>query len=991
MARVFQYVRPVNAVLTSIDLGNKTRPSADGVRIKEEPPDFDDLSPFLTDVDTVTQNASTKHARRRSNTVSIGSNERNLIRETVASSKNDSDTSRKKRKRNTNDDLDSQCVERKTRRRTIVCEIKDVPSKDITDEVKNEVLCDVCLVPFLSKAKLSHHTQRYRTLMVCEYCSAPFNFPTALYRHQLVHFRKYGPAPRAKLECYFCERRFDRKERVQMHLFHCHANLLQSYMCDADNGKTSTGTKDTALSLTSDVTKSVENSRMKVLPAGIVNNVEGGICREDTTTSVINRPEKNTSGKETTEQVINNADVSACRKDTTVPVIDSADKSTCMEDSTMYLINSAEETTHREDTTERVINNAEETTHREDTTERVINNAEETTLREDTTEHVINNVEARNHVEETSSSTCAKDTTMRTTDNGEEPAEDTFTNDTTLILDHVDKMKQNTRMEGTQVPATDDTEGDTCREETIITGGKDTSMDDTMTLGESDVQKLSEKPMEEIMNIIGVSKNVEENTLADNGRNCVPNNSDKIAENISTANNSSRAVHDVNKMEDVDTIEQDSSIKLRRRSVKKDNKVKQPTSTGVSTNRVPENDGKTKENMQTKNTVMTKTSNAGKENPPIKSRKRRKMKVNEAEKNSSKQRRSKVNTETKDVQNSSPKVDTYLLNDKIKIEPAEPEDDDCLIIDVENVNEVTSTKSNITCSTENIDKSHRKVGHTRNTDEKIDTEMLVSSTVPTYSFGTASPSTAPSSTMSPSTVTSTTPKKLRQTTLMEFLSFSGKNLNQTALKTEKEDETEPSSSVSVQNKKTWKPVCTSTPLSSSSVKDTVAKTSTDNASTPILRMHMDPDSMINLLTDQIKSETVDDYDSNVSQNSPYNLRKTKTDSCRSSPNLHGTVSPNIMSAKRRKRTTKQKLSLQEKLKAKYNCKDCVVRLERCDYTSKRVVFKTDMTKSSIPLQLTIGGKGGRDLLSGKQTNTNSPTIRIVKLENCIVVEVMESR
>lgn len=329
----------------------------------------------------------------------------------------------------------------------------------------------------------------------------------------------------------------------------------------------------------------------------------------------------------------------------------------------------------------------------------------------------------------------------------------------------------------------------------------------------------------------------------------------------------------------------------------------------------------------------------------------------------------------------------HMTSDIVKIEPnpSIEETNDSVINDDDQISQNTAKENSACPVTTKINRPQRNVSTVKSVNhENVVVQKTRQSQKPVASTNSRTKlNTSP--TLSPGK------KKMRQTTLKEFLSFSNKSLKEDDIKLEKVDIPQESFDASAQNaSRNLAFGGTSTPIANSSVRYTAVHSPTPN--TPLLRMHISPDSLLGLLNDEIKSEPVESFNSTIAHNSPYNLRKSTHDSRRSSVDSRDTTPSSVASRRSRytnasEQTKSTTMLLEERWRKKYKCKKCVVRLERCDYVSKRVLLKTERSESIIPLQLTIGSTEGT-ARNGKPSN---PRIRIVNFDNCIVVELLDSK
>ncbi|XP_043248173.1 zinc finger protein 845-like isoform X2 [Colletes gigas] len=180
-------------------------------------------------------------------------------------------------------------------------------------------------------------------------------------------------------------------------------------------------------------------------------------------------------------------------------------------------------------------------------------------------------------------------------------------------------------------------------------------------------------------------------------------------------------------------------------------------------------------------------------------------------------------------------------------------------------------------------------------------------------------------------------KRLRQTTLVEFLSFFNKKQKE-CINSEKVSSTKKTDVIHRQDKiseinSSSTEVNMPRKIESSTCIPSVTIHPTDK--TPFVQIHVNTYTMEALLNDEIKTEPEDSYSPTTSHNTFYNLRRIgRGDSNRSSATLDSGLGAESFNNERfivtRKRKRMNVLSYEQKLKSKFKCKECVIYLERCD-------------------------------------------------------------
>ncbi|XP_076622814.1 uncharacterized protein LOC143342616 isoform X2 [Colletes latitarsis] len=180
-------------------------------------------------------------------------------------------------------------------------------------------------------------------------------------------------------------------------------------------------------------------------------------------------------------------------------------------------------------------------------------------------------------------------------------------------------------------------------------------------------------------------------------------------------------------------------------------------------------------------------------------------------------------------------------------------------------------------------------------------------------------------------------KKLRQTTLVEFLSFFSKKQEEECINSEKVSSTKNTAVIHRRGKireinSSSTEVNMSRKIESSTSIPPVTIHPTDK--TPFVQIHVNTYTMEALLNDEIKIEPEDVYSPTTSHNTSYNLRRIgRGDSNRSSAALDSGLGAESLNNERfltRKRKRRNVLSYEQKLKSKFKYKECVIYLERCD-------------------------------------------------------------
>ena len=824
MARIFQYVRPVDAVLTSVTLGTRPDHSENGIRIKEEPPDldYDDFNCLLTDANTTAQNVSTKSKQNHLDVVNNENNERILRPRSVCSNKDSSYFTRKKRKRALNDSSELEDSQPAKKPRLY---LRDILPLQMEDNLMIPTrTCKICFVSFKSVQSLSVHSKIYNTILICEICNTPFNSRPQLQRHISCHFHATYICSRKSIRCWFCNRSFCEKKRLQMHLFHCHRTLLED-----------------EYSLQTDIDKILKNMEhlCRVKRHSHISNSTG-------VTADTNKIEKNT-----------------CREDTNMPVTRNSDKvRRNMETSMTSVINDVERNTPTE---------------------------------EDST------MPATNKIYQTKNNKRVDDAMVRIPRDAIKIEKDTWAMDATISV-------------------TNDVE----------------ILDDTRVTA-----------LEDILNIIGVVGDAENSAPVEDSANRIINDADKIEGNrrMEDSMEAVRATNDITNMAAVQPCSNNDAASVAG-GTNYAADIIGGTSDITNTVNVTNDVDKIKESANCVTDSVTQNVDQVEKNTPV-----------EGSAN-------------------------HVISDNIKIESNTSinEITDSVINDVDQISQNTTEASESRVTT-NINETQRNVptvksvGHEKKVVQKTrQSQKPIASTNSPTKLNTSSPGK----------------KKMRQTTLTEFLSFSNKSFKEDDIKLEKVDTPQESFDASARNaSRNLTFGRTSTPIPNS----TVVNFSTPN--TPLLKMHISPNSLLGLLNDEIKSEPVDSFNSAIAQNSPYNFRKSTHDSRRSSVDSRDATPSSVASRRLRSTNISKQIKrtttlLEERWKNKYKCKECVVRLERCDYVSKRVLLKTDRSESIIPLQLTIGSAEGT-ARNGHVMKPSNPRIRIVNFDNCIVVELLESK
>ncbi|XP_034181871.2 uncharacterized protein LOC117605090 [Osmia lignaria lignaria] len=822
MARMFQYVRPVDAVLTSVTLGTRPDHSENGIRIKEEPPDldYDDLNYLLTDANTTAQNVSTKSKQNHLDVVNNENNERILRPRSVCSNKDSSYFTRKKRKHTLNDSSELKDSQPAKKPRLY---LRDILPLQVEDNLMIPTrTCKICFVSFKSVQSLSVHSKIYNTILICEICNTPFNSRPQLQRHISCHFHTTFMSSRKSIRCWFCNRSFCEKKRLQMHLFHCHRTLLED-----------------EYSLQTDIDKILENMEQlcRVKRHSHISNSSTGV------TTDTDKIEKNT-----------------CREDTNIRVTRNSDK---------------------------------------------VRRNMETSMTS-----VINDVE-RNI-----------------------PMKEVFT---MPVTNEIYQTKNNKRVDDAMVRIPRD----------AIKIEKDTWAVDAMISVTDDVEILDETrvtALEDILNIIGVVDDTEKSVPIEDRANRIINDADKIEENrrMEDSMEAVRGTNDITNMAAVQPCSNNDAASVAGGTNYAADIIGE-TSDITSMVNVTNDVDKIEESANPITDSVTQNVDQVEQNTPV-----------EGSAN-------------------------HVISDNIKIESnTSIKEITDSVIDHISQNTTEASESRVTT---NINKTQRNVptvksvGHEKKVVQKTrQTQKPIASTNSPTKLNTSSPGK----------------KKMRQTTLTEFLSFSNKSFKEDDIKLEKVDIPQESFDASARNaSRNLTFGRTSTPIPNS----TAVNFSTPN--TPLLKMHISPNSLLGLLNDEIKSEPVESFNSAIAQNSPYNFRKSTHDSRRSSVDSRDATPSSVASRRSRSTNTSKQIKrtttpLEERWKNKYKCKECVVRLERCDYVSKRVLLKTDRSESIIPLQLTIGSAEGT-ARNGDVIKPSNPRIRIVNFDNCIVVELLESK
>lgn len=159
-------------------------------------------------------------------------------------------------------------------------------------------------------------------------------------------------------------------------------------------------------------------------------------------------------------------------------------------------------------------------------------------------------------------------------------------------------------------------------------------------------------------------------------------------------------------------------------------------------------------------------------------------------------------------------------------------------------------------------------------------------------------------------------RKLRQTTLTEFRSFFGKK--------RKEELVNPDNVASTERTER-----------ENSLRIVPIESNSSTNKIPFVQIHVNSNTMAVLLKDKIKTELEDRYGPTTPRKISYNLRRIgREDVDRSQDELDGEPTAGTFaetnSIARRKRKRENGLLRERNTELEYECKDCVVRLERCD-------------------------------------------------------------
>ncbi|XP_076649058.1 uncharacterized protein LOC143356898 isoform X2 [Halictus rubicundus] len=158
---------------------------------------------------------------------------------------------------------------------------------------------------------------------------------------------------------------------------------------------------------------------------------------------------------------------------------------------------------------------------------------------------------------------------------------------------------------------------------------------------------------------------------------------------------------------------------------------------------------------------------------------------------------------------------------------------------------------------------------------------------------------------------------------------------------------------------------------------------------PFVEIYMGSDEMVALLDKPIKVEVEDECSDSTPQNGPYNLRRaTRNGIDIMSRNVKGRP---IFKMNRRRNSrgqfvtiyTSKAWSKEERLRAKFNCKDCTVNLVRCD-----MVVKTEMVDYVPPTTVDI--EEDIEEVWRKKINLKRIHVPLIRLNNPIKVEVNDT-
>ncbi|XP_076680860.1 uncharacterized protein LOC143375522 isoform X2 [Andrena cerasifolii] len=225
---------------------------------------------------------------------------------------------------------------------------------------------------------------------------------------------------------------------------------------------------------------------------------------------------------------------------------------------------------------------------------------------------------------------------------------------------------------------------------------------------------------------------------------------------------------------------------------------------------------------------------------------------------------------------------------------------------------------------------------------------------------------------------STSVKKMRQTTLTEFLSLFGKQNE----KDQKQGCVSPQRSgvatnqgLTLRSHKNALSCDTATTAKATDSSATAAPTPNQSPTSkrPFVQIHVDTKLMMSLLNTKVKSETEDVCAPATTHNTSYNLRRPRTDSTRSSfEHDHGSSHLQRRSRKITQSYQRDIVAWERQMRAKFGCKECVVRIEKCCLSS--TIEKTADEPETIPLQVSaLKAEGNSEI--GRRRSVRTLSVR----------------
>ncbi|XP_076248351.1 uncharacterized protein LOC143188155 isoform X2 [Calliopsis andreniformis] len=122
-------------------------------------------------------------------------------------------------------------------------------------------------------------------------------------------------------------------------------------------------------------------------------------------------------------------------------------------------------------------------------------------------------------------------------------------------------------------------------------------------------------------------------------------------------------------------------------------------------------------------------------------------------------------------------------------------------------------------------------------------------------------------------------------------------------------------------------------LAASPGNQSITKTVAVYNKRPFVQIHVNPDMMMTLLNTKIKTEPEESYTQTTSYNASYNLRRLRRNSRRSSFEQDGAPSKSPGRSGRKTIRYQDMQLWEEQMRTKFNCRECIIRLEKCDWSS----------------------------------------------------------